>query len=155
MNYAGDNRAKKIIKRSFRTMDKKKINIGKSDIILIVISVVFLIGILTVFAPCGPKEDGAWMSCHWAGHAVAGAAAVLVVLSVIHLFIADAKIKTGISIAIIPVSILAAIIPDGFISLCMMNTMRCHSVMHPAAIVMAILTVAAALLDIFIQRKNK
>ena len=56
--------------------------IGVSDILLFVFSVVELIGIRTFFAPCGPKEDGSWMSCHWAGQAVTGTAAVLVVLAI-------------------------------------------------------------------------
>ena len=49
----------------------------KHIILLFVFSVVELIGIRTFFAPCGPKEDGSWMSCHWAGQAVTGTAAVL------------------------------------------------------------------------------
>ncbi len=62
---------------------KQKIN--GFDMILLALSVVLLLGVLTVLAPCGAKEDGSRMTCHWAGNAVAGAAAVLTALSVMEL----------------------------------------------------------------------
>ena len=135
-------------------MENKKINIGASDIILLVLSAVFLIGIRTFFAPCGPKDDGSWMTCHWAGQAITGIAAVLLVISVIHMFVKDAKVKQGLAIAMIPTALFSVILPGNMIGLCMMNTMRCHSVMHPATIVMSVLMIAAAVLDLIMQRKK-
>ena len=135
-------------------MEKKKINIGVTDIILLVLSIVFLIGIRTFFAPCGPKDDGSWMTCHWAGQAITGIASVLLVISVIHMFVKDAKVKQGLAIAMIPMALFSAILPGNMIGLCMMNTMRCHSVMHPATIVMSVLMIAAAVLDLIMQRKK-
>lgn len=136
------------------SMEKKKINIGVTDIILLVLSIVFLIGIRTFFAPCGPKDDGSWMTCHWAGQAITGIAAVLLVISVIHLLVKESKVKQGLAIAMIPMALFSAILPGNMIGLCMMNTMRCHSVMHPATIVMSVLMIAAAVLDLIMQRKK-
>ena len=135
-------------------MENKKINIGVSDIILLVLSAVFMIGIRTFFASCGPKDDGSWMTCHWAGQAVTGIAAVLLVIAIIHMFVPNAKIKQGLSLAVIPAALLSAILPGNLIGLCMMNTMRCHSVMHPAVIVVSVLMIAAAVLDLIMQRKK-
>ena len=134
--------------------DKKKGKIGVSDIVLFVVSAFFLIGILTVFAPCGPKEDGSFMTCHWAGLSVAGNAAVLAALSILHMILPDRAVKTGVSLACIPVAVLAAMTPQYIIHMCMMDTMRCHAVMRPAAIVMSILVIAASIFDVVTQKRK-
>ena len=135
-------------------MEKKFGKVSVGDIILLAISVIYLIGILTFFGPCGPKDDGSWMTCHWAGQAVTGLAAVLTIIAVIHILVPNAKIKTGLDIAVIPVALLAAIIPGNLINLCMMDTMRCHSIMRPAVIVMSILVIAAAVFNVITQRNK-
>lgn len=136
-------------------MEKKKRKIGATDIAFLLVSAVFLVGILTFFKPCGPKDDGSFMTCHWAGNAVAGTAAVLVIIAIAHLVVSDAKIKTGLSIAAIPVAVLAAVIPGNLIKLCMMDTMRCHAVMHPAAVVTAVLVMIVAVIDLVVNQKRK
>lgn len=136
-------------------MEKRKFQIGVSDIILAAITVIYFIGALTFFKSCGPKDDGSWMTCHWAGNAVAGLAAVLAVTAIAHLVISNAKMKIGLSIALIPIAVLTALVPGHLIQICMMETMRCHVVMRPSAIVMAILIVAAAVFDIVVYRKKK
>lgn len=133
--------------------ENSKGKIGIGDIALVVVSAVFLVGVLTVFGACGPNEEGGWMTCHWAGMSVAGIAAVLVVLSVVHLVVRDAKMKMGIDIAIIPMAALAAVTPGFLIGLCMMSMMQCHTVMRPAVIAMSILMVVAAVFDFVRQRK--
>lgn len=135
-------------------MENQKRNIGVSDLILLVISAGYLTGMLTIFKPCGPKEDGGWMSCHWAGNAVAGVAAVLLVIAIVHMIIPGARTKVGLSIAAIPTAALGAVIPGTLIHLCMMNTMRCHAVMHPAAVILSVLMIAAAILDIIVNSRN-
>ena len=135
-------------------MADKKINFGVLDIILALLGVIFLIGINTFFAPCGPKEDGSWMACHWAGHAVAGIAAVITIIGITHIFVPHAKIKLGLDFALLPITVLAAIIPVNLINLCGMKTMRCHTVTHPAIIVASILIIAVTIADILIQRKK-
>ncbi len=136
-------------------MNENKRHIGLSDILLLVLSVAFLIGSRTVFLPCGAQEDGSWMTCHWAGQAVSGLAAVLVVLAVLHILLSDARIKTGLSVAVLPVAVLTILIPGTLIPLCMMDTMRCHAVMRPAATVFSVLIIGAAALDVVLQRKRR
>lgn len=135
-------------------MEKQKRKIKISDITFLVVSAIFFIGSLTFFQPCEPMEDGGWMTCHWAGQAVAGIAAVLLVISILHIVVSNAQMKSGLSMAAIPMAVLAAIIPGHLINLCMMDTMRCHAVMTPGTIVMSVLVIAAAVFDIVVNRKR-
>ena len=132
-------------------MEKKTSKISVMDIVLLVLSMAFFLGILFVFDPCGPKEDGGWMTCHWAGQAVTGLAAVLVVIALVHLFAPNAGIKTGLDIAAIPVALLAAILPGNLISLCMMNTMKCHTHTKPGNLVFSVLIAVASAVDIAVR----
>ena len=131
---------------------KQKIN--GFDVILLALSAVLLLGVLTAFAPCGAKEDGSWMTCHWAGNAVAGAAAVLTALAVMRFVVRDSKVRLGLSAAMIPTALLAALIPGRLIALCMMPSMRCRAVMSPAVTVLSVLLIAAAVIDIALRRRK-
>ena len=136
-------------------MENKKINIGISDIILLVLSAVFLIGIRTFFAPCGPKDDGSWMTCHWAEQVVFVIGIVLTVISLVILIAGNSKIAAGASIAAVPVAISAALIPGFAVNLCMMTNMHCHTVMRAAVIVVSALIVVLAAANAFLTARNK
>ena len=129
----------------------KENKIGVTDIALLVLSAALLIGVLTVFAPCGPKEDGSWMTCHWAGNAVAGAAAVLTVCAIVRMLVRGTKL--GLDFAMISAAALAALLPGQLIHLCMMADMRCRAVMTPAVRVLSVLIAVVAVVDIVLQRK--
>jgi len=133
----------------------KKVSISVTDIILLILSGLFVAGIHTFFAPCGPKEDGSWMVCHWAGQAEVAFSFVLFLISLAHAFIPNSLIKTGLSIAMIPTALAAALLPGNLINLCMIKTMRCHTIMHPAVILVCVLIILCAGLDIFLKNKNK
>ncbi len=134
--------------------EKKKISVGITDILMAVVSLIFVIGMRTFMAPCGPKEDGTWMSCHWAGEALFAFSIVMLVISVLHLVMGNAKLKIGLSLAVLPVAVMTAVIPQILISLCMMTTMRCHSIMRTAAIIICVVMIVLALADIFLNRKK-
>ena len=131
---------------------KQKIN--ALDVILFVLSAILLLGVLTVFAPCGAKEDGGWMTCHWAGTAVAGAAAVLTALALMRFCAKDGKAGSWLSAAMITTALLAALIPGRLIPLCMMPSMRCRAVMSPAVTVLSVLIIAVAAIDIVFRRRK-
>jgi predicted cation transporter len=65
----------------------------------------------------------------------------------------------GAALAMVPVGILAAVIPGGLIHLCMMETMRCHAVMKPGArcfgIIIAVLAVLSAVMSARKAKNNK
>ena len=129
------------------------------NIITLIVSVIFLAGTLSFLKPCGPQEDGSFMSCHWAGQALAGIAVVLLVMAILLLLLPSAESKTGAALAMVPVGILAAVLPGGLINLCMMETMRCHAVMKPGArcfgIIIEVLAVIRAVMSARKARNNK
>lgn len=134
-------------------MKKKTLDIGVADIVLAVLCAVLLVGMLTFLRPCGPKEDGSWMTCHWAGQALTGAAGALFVLSAVRLFV-SAPVKQGLDIAAAVLSVLAICIPGSLIDLCMMADMHCRAVMRPGVTVLAILIILTAAADLFLHRKK-
>ena len=133
-------------------MENKKIIF--TDILLIIASAVLALGAAFVFHACGPKDDGSFMSCHWAQQAVFGLGLVMMIISCMHLGAKNPRMKMGISLAIIPVAVYTALVPQFVIKLCMMSSMRCHTTMRPAAAVICVLIVVIAAVDVILQRKQ-
>ena len=117
------------------------------DLIMPAFGILLAAGILTVFQPCGARDDGSWMSCHWAGRAVAGVAGGMVVLSLLRLFLGS-----GGKVAL---SVLAALFPGHLIDLCMMRGMRCHALMKPYAVILSGLIGLTALADFVLRRRTR
>lgn len=124
------------------------------DFILPVLALALLLGLLFVFSPCGPKEDGGWMTCHWAGQALKGIASLELVLTLLHLIPAPDQRKIGLDFALIGTAVLAVCVPGHLINLCMMADMRCRSVMTPAVTVLSVLLIVLSLLDFLARRKR-
>ncbi len=135
-------------------MKEKKINITVTDIVLLLITAAYLILLQTVFKECGPKDDGSFMACHWAGRAIFAFGIVLTVSSVAHTLLPSKDTKLGLSISILVTSIVAFFIPGTLIKICGMETMKCHTHTKPANTVFAILTAVAALADIVLYIIN-
>lgn len=133
--------------------DKRKIRIGVTDIALLALCAVLLIGTLTFLTPCGPKEDGSWMTCHWAGQMSVALAAVLFTMAVMHAAVPMGGAKLGIDLAVLPAAVLASQVPGHVIGLCMMETMRCRAVMRPGVAVLSVLIAAAAAWDLVLRLK--
>ena len=131
-----------------------KQRIGVADIALPVLSAALLIGSLTVFAPCGAREDGSWMHCHRAGQAVSGVALSMLALAVIRL-LCGTRVKIALDAALTALCVLTALIPGPLLELCMLPDMRCRRLLAPFAAALAILTAIFALIDIFRKRKRK
>ena len=136
-------------------MNHEKRRFGITDVLLLVLNLIFFVGIQTVFAPCEARPDGSWMTCHWAGQALIGIAATLLAIAGMHLVIPRTQVKIGLSLAVIPVSVLAFAVPDHLIDLCMMETMHCHTVMEPAVTVLSLLNVLLAAADIYVYQKGE
>ena len=129
----------------------KKITDRIAGGVMTVLSLLLTIGVRTVFSACGPKEDGSWMTCHWAQQAVFMTGIALTVISVIVLIFGSHKAALGASLAAIPVSITAALTPGIAINLCMMTNMHCHTVMRPAVTVISAMIAVAAAAEAAIQ----
>ena len=79
-------------------VNKPKLKIAVTELLIAAVSIIFLIGIRVWFPVCEPSGES-YMSCHWAGESLGAVSIVIAVLSVVHIFIPDAKIKTGMDIA--------------------------------------------------------
>ena len=75
-------------------MENSKIKISVTDVILLVVSLTYLVLLLTVFKACGPKDDGSFMKCQWAWRAVVLTTVVIVINAVAHLLFSEGGIKT-------------------------------------------------------------
>ncbi len=124
-----------------------------TDIILLVLSLALAVGIKLVFHACAPKEDGSWMTCHWAEQAVSAASIGLTAVAVLRLFLCRAA-KAGTALAMSVFAVITALLPGVFIRMCMMDTMRCHAVMCPAVMIVCLLIAATGLADAFLARKE-
>lgn len=126
-----------------------------TDMAGIILGLVLAIGVLTVFRACPVKEDGTWMACHqvqillmWLGIGIAVVSAGAffvqgagsVILDVIRILLALAGI----------------LIPGNVMNMCMMDTMRCHSVMVPFARIVCVVILIFMVKEIaaYFYRKN-
>ena len=135
-------------------MNTKSKRFSFMDILMLIPGILLTIGVKTAFHPCGMHEDGGYGSCHWAGQAVFGIGIVLLVIGILHLIMRKPAGKMGLSLAVIPLALLAAVLPKNLISLCMMASMRCNAVMRPAVLVIGILTALLAAADVFYQNRS-
>ncbi|SEK67084.1 DUF4418 family protein [Ruminococcus albus] len=112
----------------------------------LVLSLLLTIGSLTIFRACD-SEEGRHMACHWAQNAFAVIGIVLVLQTFAKMIIKLRGIKTGLAISIFTLAVAVIFIPGTAINLCMMKTMRCHTVFRPAVTVTASLLAVVSLID--------
>jgi len=115
----------------------KKISIW--SFVSFVLSLLLTVGVLTLFHACEMKDDGTWMHCHAAQTDVAICGAVLCVLFLVSALVKNKVLRILIGVVGTVGSILVMFIPGGFASMCMMNTMRCYTVMQPFVRIMGVL----------------
>lgn len=147
--------------------DSRRRHVRPLAVVLFVICLIYVLGLFTFFHGCGPKEDGTFMNCHWAEMALRGTALVMLIQSafiLLHEILsvpaggheALASRFPGLSAAapvLIPSAVFSAVLPGHVIPLCMMESMRCRSILRPYALLanLLIILVAAAAL---IQKKH-
>ena len=124
-----------------------------TDICLLLLSAALCLGSKLLFHACGPKEDGSWMSCHWAEQTVFLMSIGLTVVSAVRLCLSRPA-KAGAALAMSVMSVATALIPGIAIRLCMMDTMRCHAVMRPAVLILCGLIAVAGVVDAILSRKE-
>ena len=126
-----------------------------ADIVLLVLCAALMLGVRLVFHACGPKEDGSWMTCHWAEMSVFALSIAMTVTALARLLVRDEGMRRGMALALVPFAGAAAVLPQGVVRLCMMQDMRCHAVMRPAVIVFAVLIAVAAVVCTVLRRGEK
>ena len=124
------------------------------SVILLILSAALMLGVKLVFHACGAKEDGSWMTCHWAENAVCASGAVMTVISVIALCL-KGRARAGAAFSLVPAAVVTALLPQVLIRMCMMNDMRCHAMMRPAVILLcAVIGVLAAVTGVMANREE-
>lgn len=130
-------------------VSKDKIKISAAEIIKLIVSVIFVIGIRTWFSVC-PVMSEMTMSCHWAGEMLKAVSIVLLVISVIHIIIPDEKVKIGMDAASACFLIMSVFIPGTVIHICQDAQMRCRSIAQPWSVIISIVLLIACAADMII-----
>ena len=106
-------------------------------VLQILLSLLLAVGSIVWFHACGAKEDGSYMTCHWAQVMVTALGAAMLLMSLVQLLFRDFSARRGISAALVLMAVLTALVPQTLIHMCMMADMRCQSLMRPAVIVIS------------------
>ena len=123
--------------------------VAKKDVIIPLVpaalSALLLAGGVTVFSACEQRADGSWMHCHQCQNMVAGSAVGLIAL-----YGASSLVKNkGVRLALQALSLIGAIvvffIPGVICPLCMMKTMRCHTVFQPFVRIMSVVVAGSGI----------
>ena len=116
---------------------------AKKDVIIPLVpaalSALLLAGGVTVFSACEPKPDGTWMHCHQCQNMVAGSAVGLIALYGTSALVTNKPVRLALLALAVIASVVVFFIPGGICPLCMMKTMRCHTVFQPFVRIMSVL----------------
>ena len=127
------------------------------SLVAAVAGLVLVIGVMTVFAACGPKEDGTWMHCHDIQMAIAACGVVITVALALATFLKGKGAKIVLYVVAIVLCVVVLALPS-VMPMCMMDTMRCHAVMAPFARVVAalagILSIVSLVQAVNADKKN-
>ena len=95
------------------------------------------------------------MTCRWAEQSVFGAGIALTAMSAAVLVLGKGRAALGASLAILPLAAVTALTPGILIPLCKMPMMQCHTLMHPAVIVISCLIAVTALVNVLVNIRKK
>lgn len=112
------------------------------------------IGILTFAGPC-LHDDGTVSTCFAASRVVLGAGIAAIIAGLLGAALRSLQAKVTLSIIGICAGIAAVAAPGGLLPLCMMQTMRCWTIMRPYALALGavIVILAAAFLLATLHRR--
>ena len=116
---------------------------AKKDVIIPLVpaalSALLLAGGVTVFSACEQRADGTWMHCHQCQNMVAGSAVGLIALYGASALVTKKPVRLALLALAVIASVVVFFIPGGICPLCMMKTMRCHTVFQPCVRIMSVL----------------
>lgn len=125
-------------------------------VILLVLAALLIVGVLTFAGPC-VHEDGSAAVCQSAAHAVLFAGAASFACALAALLVHNAKASGVLAIAAACCGAFAAAAPGTLFGLCMMQTMRCWTVMQPFALVVGVaiaISGIAAAISVFVSKEG-
>lgn len=137
-------------------MSNKKHNL--IVIFQIILALVLAIGASSFFGPCRGME-GKVPPCKSASQTITYLGACIAILGAVALYLRNWKARIALSVVSLALSVVALLTPGTLHKLCMMETMRCNTVMKPATMilsaVLALLAVAELIRSIQEGRKVK
>ncbi len=123
-------------------VNRKKVKFGISDLLIATAAGFFCLGLKFWFPVCGGT-----MVCHWAGRMLEATSVLMLVLGLVHLFIPNGLLKTGLDISLIGLSALAASIPGNIIAICRSPEMHCRHLTLPFTLAFCALFVLLLIAD--------
>ena len=112
------------------------------------LSVLMAAGVQTVFRACAQKEDGTWMHCHEVQKYLFIIGIILALLSVLGLAVKRRTAAILLDFASIVLAAAAVLLPGTVMQMCMMDTMRCYTMMQPFARVTGGVLILVSVIDI-------
>ena len=123
--------------------------VAKKDVIIPLVpaalSALLLAGGVTVFSACEQRADGTWMHCHQCQNMVAGSAVGLIALYGASALVKNKPVRLVLLALAVIASVVVFFIPGGICPLCMMKTMRCHTVFQPFVRIMSVLVAGSGI----------
>ena len=108
------------------------------------LAAVLVVGVMTFASAC-IHDDGTASVCHAAQIAVAVGGASMAAISILALFVRGNVAAGALSIVVAIGGVFVALAPTTLFPLCMMSTMRCHTLMQPFAQFMGLAIAAVSI----------
>ena len=120
--------------------------------LLLVLGLLIAIGPQKIFPVCefNPEKP---MKCNWMGKAEIGVGAVVALIGVLQMVMDHAKVRMGLSMAVVPMGLLTLLLPTKLIGVCMNQHMRCVTLTRPALLMLGIATILVGGLSAFALNK--
>ena len=103
------------------------------------LSALLVVGANTVFSACDPMPDGSWMRCHDCQNQVTAGGAVLALVLGASAFVPKRSLRLALQALGVVGAVVVFLTPGVICPLCMMETMRCHTVFQPFVRIMSVL----------------
>jgi len=131
---------------------KKRIIVGT---LFIILGLLISLGPSTIFAVCGPMDDGKFMKCHWTARAELGIGLGIVLLAVLSIVFASKEVRTGLLLGIATLSSNSILIPTALIGVCGGEHMQCNALTRPVLLVIGVISIVIALVQAVILLRKK
>ena len=131
---------------------KKRIIVGT---LFIILGLLISLGPSTIFAVCGPMDDGKFMKCHWTARAELGIGLGIVLLAVLSIVFASKEVRAGLLLGIATLSSNSILIPTALIGVCGGEHMQCNTLTRPALLVIGVISIVIALVQAVILLRKK
>lgn len=114
-------------------------------IVFVVFGVLAIVGLVSFAGPCPIHDDGSASACVGTSHILVSCALAAVLFQIASLAVANIRAKQILSAAAVLLAMVLAFAAGTFLPLCMMETMRCWTIMRPFAMVVGVAMLAVGL----------